>query len=48
MTRVGEVFEPDPKTHQMYDALYHEVYKKMYKHLKPLYERIRKITGYPR
>ncbi len=47
MTRVGEVFEPHPKTHQMYDALYHEVYKKMYKHLKPLYERIRKITGYP-
>ena len=48
MTRVGEVFEPDPKTHQMYDALYHEVYKKMYKHLKPLYQRIREITGYPR
>jgi sugar (pentulose or hexulose) kinase len=47
MTRVGEVFEPDLKTHQMYDAFYHQVYKKMYKYLKPLYERIRKITGYP-
>jgi len=48
MTRLGEVFEPHMKTHQMYDALYHDVYKKMYRHLKPLYERIRKITGYPR
>jgi len=47
MTRVGEVYEPHMKTHEMYDALYHQVYKKMYKTLKPLYERIRKITGYP-
>ena len=47
MTRVGEVYEPQLKTHEMYDALYHQVYKKMYKTLKPLYERIRKITGYP-
>ena len=47
MTRVGEVYEPHLKTHEMYDALYHQVYKKMYKTLKPLYERIRKITGYP-
>jgi sugar (pentulose or hexulose) kinase len=48
MTRVGEVFEPDQKNHGLYDALYHDVYKKMYKHLKPLYERIREITGYPK
>ncbi len=48
MTRVGEVFEPDQKNHRLYDALYHDVYKKMYKHLKPLYERIREITGYPK
>lgn len=47
MTHIGEVFEPDMKTHQMYDSLYREVYKKMYKHLKPLYSRIRDITGYP-
>ncbi len=47
MTHVGEVFEPDLKNHKMYDALYHDVYKKMYKRLKPLYERIREITGYP-
>jgi sugar (pentulose or hexulose) kinase len=48
MTHVGEVYEPDRKNHRMYDALYREVYKKMYKRLKPLYERIREITGYPK
>jgi sugar (pentulose or hexulose) kinase len=47
MTRIGEVFEPNQKHHKLYNALYHDVYKKMYKRLKPLYERIREITGYP-
>lgn len=47
MTHVGEVFEPDNRNHQLYDALYRDVYKQMYKRLKPLYERIREITGYP-
>jgi sugar (pentulose or hexulose) kinase len=48
MTRIGEVFEPDRKNHALYDALYREVYKKMYRRLKPLYRRIRDITGYPK
>jgi sugar (pentulose or hexulose) kinase len=48
MTHVGEVFEPNQKNHKLYDALYHDVYRKMYKRLKPLYERIREITGYPK
>ena len=48
MTHIGTVFEPDYKTHRIYDALYRDVYKKMYRRLKPLYERIREITGYPR
>ena len=48
MTRVGEVFEPNQKNNALYDALYHDIYKKMYKRLKPLYERIREITGYPK
>jgi len=47
MTHVGEVFEPNFKTHALYDAIYRRVYKKMYRRLKPLYERIREITGYP-
>ncbi len=48
MTRVGDVFEPDLITHRLYDALYHEIYRKMYKRLRPFYERIREITGYPK
>ncbi|MGD8764167.1 MAG: FGGY-family carbohydrate kinase, partial [Desulfobacteraceae bacterium] len=48
MTHVGEVCEPDQKNVDLYDALYHDVYRKLYKRLKPLYERIRKITGYPK
>jgi sugar (pentulose or hexulose) kinase len=47
MTRTGEVFDPDPAAQRMYDALYRDVYCQMYSRLKPLYERIREITGYP-
>jgi sugar (pentulose or hexulose) kinase len=48
MTHVGTVFEPNPKTNELYNALYQDVYKKMYGRLKPLYKRIRQLTGYPR
>ncbi|MBW2630823.1 MAG: FGGY-family carbohydrate kinase [Deltaproteobacteria bacterium] len=48
MTRVGEVFEPDQKNQELYEQIYNDVYQKMYKRLKPLYERIREITGYPK
>jgi sugar (pentulose or hexulose) kinase len=47
MTRVGDVFDPNPQTREIYDNLYQRVYKRMYKRLKPLYEDIRQITGYP-
>jgi sugar (pentulose or hexulose) kinase len=47
MTHVGDTFDPDPKNRAIYDGLYHEVYLKMYKRLRPLYEKIRSITGYP-
>ena len=47
MTHVGRVFEPDPRTREIYDGLYHRVYKQMYRRLKPLYDEIREITGYP-
>jgi len=47
MTRVGTVFQPDPERHKIYDGLYERVYKQMYRRLKPLYEEIREITGYP-
>ncbi len=48
MTHVGEMFEPNMKNFEIYDALYKEVYTKLYKNLKPLYEKIREITGYPK
>jgi sugar (pentulose or hexulose) kinase len=47
MTRVGNLFEPDPETREIYDGLYRRVYKQMYRRLKPLYQEIQEITGYP-
>jgi sugar (pentulose or hexulose) kinase len=47
MTRVDHVYEPDLAAHRVYDALYRDVYQRLYKRLKPLYQRIREITGYP-
>ena len=48
MTRVGDVFEPDPERVVLYGRLYREVYLKMYRQLRPLYRSIREITGYPK
>lgn len=48
MTHIGQYFEPDLNTHKTYNHLYKRVYKQMYKKLKPLYEEIRDITGYPK
>ena len=47
MTRVGDGYEPNAANHEIYDALYQRVYKEIYPRLKPLYEEIRAITGYP-
>jgi sugar (pentulose or hexulose) kinase len=47
MTRISQVFEPDPRHHAVYDGLYRAVYTQMYRRLRPLYEKIRQITGYP-
>jgi sugar (pentulose or hexulose) kinase len=47
MTRVGRVFQPDPQARLTYERLYREVYQGMYKQLRPLYRKIREITGYP-
>ena len=48
MTRIARVFEPLRQHREIYDQLYHRVYRKMYTRLKPLYHEIQKITGYPR
>lgn len=47
MTRVGQVFQPNPDAVAVYERLYREVYLRMYQQLKPLYASIREITGYP-
>jgi sugar (pentulose or hexulose) kinase len=47
MTRIGKVFEPNQESSRIYDELFHKVYRRMYGTLKPLYEEIRSITGYP-
>ncbi|MCG2583300.1 FGGY-family carbohydrate kinase [Massilia sp. TS11] len=48
MTRVGRVFMPNPEHVRTYDALYKQVYQKMYARLQPMYARIAAITGYPK
>lgn len=40
MTHIGDSFEPDRRAHEIYQALYGRVYRKMYDHLKPLYEEL--------
>jgi sugar (pentulose or hexulose) kinase len=47
MTRVAETRDPDPAAHDVYEELYRRVYLRLYARLRPLYEEIRRITGYP-
>jgi sugar (pentulose or hexulose) kinase len=47
MTRLAETIDPDPDRQRLYDELYRRVYRRMYDRLKPLYEEIMAITGYP-
>ncbi len=47
MSHKGDTYEPLTENHKIYDELYNRVYLKMYNRLKPLYDEIRDITGYP-
>ena len=47
MTHLGDEFLPIEANVQLYKRLYNEVYLKMYERLKPLYQSIQDITGYP-
>ena len=47
MTHIKETFHPNPDNVALYDKLYKEVYLKMYRQLKPIYKKIKQITGYP-
>lgn len=48
MVRKGKTFQPDAKNHQIYSQLFHEVYKKSFATMGPIYASIARITGYPR
>ena len=47
MTYVRQVFEPIASNVALYAQLYERVYRKMYGQLRPLFEEIQRITGYP-
>ncbi len=47
MTSISETFEPIPSHRDIYAELFEKVYMRMYDRLKPLYDDIRSITGYP-
>jgi len=47
MSRIGARFTPDSGAQRTYAQLYREVYAPLYPKLRPLYQRIRAITGYP-
>ena len=47
MTRMGQVFMPEPPHVHTYEQLYRRVYCRMYQRLQPLYKDIQEITGYP-
>ena len=47
MTRIEQTFLPNQANVQLYNKLYQQVYRKMYRQLKPIYQSIKKITGYP-
>lgn len=45
MVHIQDVFEPDKRQHALYERIYHDVYKKYYKTLRPLHKRLRALTG---
>lgn len=45
MTRISETFEPNTKNAAIYQALYEDIYKSMYRRLKPIYSRMQQITA---
>lgn len=47
MSRIGTQFHPESSAQRTYEQLYRDVYLPLYPRLKPLYQRIREITGYP-
>ena len=46
MTHTGDVFDPDPATSELYDALYRQTYLPLYPKLRPIYSAMRDLTGF--
>jgi sugar (pentulose or hexulose) kinase len=44
MVRLGDQFMPRPDAHARYDELYHRVYMRMYRQLRPLYRELRRLS----
>lgn len=47
MTHVEAVIQPERANHQLYEQLFTRVYQPLYQQLQPLYQEVRRITGYP-
>jgi len=47
MTHSHQTFTPIVDNVSLYEQLYSQVYLKMYQQLKPIYQKIKQITGYP-
>jgi sugar (pentulose or hexulose) kinase len=47
MTHIHQTFTPIADNVVLYEQLYSQVYLKMYQQLKPIYKKIKQITGYP-
>ena len=47
MTKNSVTFYPNPQRQELYQRLFQEVFKPLYPNLKPLYQSIQKLTGYP-
>lgn len=45
MTRIRDVFEPDPQAHDLYNELFHQIYQRMYRRLSPLYSALQRIVA---
>jgi sugar (pentulose or hexulose) kinase len=43
MVQVNKEFLPDKKNHKIYEVLFHEIYKKTYPRLKPIYCKLKKL-----
>lgn len=48
MSHTGEIFYPQTEAVELYNQLFAHAYLPLYARLQPLYQQIRKITGYPR